>query len=319
VKLPRTKARPGPRGASPVAPRAAAQPSPRATSQAKRQRRSSGGHARRSGPRLSAPRPRLPAAGRIGAALLAILLAGTLGYLVNGPWLRITSVAWAGTSYADPDELSAILDPLRGTTLLALDAGAVSTRLQGLPSIAEANVETQFPSGVRVTFREKTPVVIWQTTAVRLLVGRDGVVFGEIALSAHLPAEVASLPLVDDRRRSSHDLNPGDHIPADEQSLALRLDTLDPGLLGSHAARLNVRIDEHCGYVVTPSSGGWSAAFGMDGAAAGDAAPANLDAQVAAVRTLFAQHLENTVGLVDVRNPGKVYWRPNGPSGSNLC
>jgi hypothetical protein len=57
----------------------------------------------------------------------------------------------------------------------------------------------------------------------------------------------------------------------------------------------------------------------MYGPSAGDASPADIDAQVAAVRTLFAAHRENTIGWVDVRNPGKVYWRPNGPGGSNAC
>jgi cell division septal protein FtsQ len=320
VKAKGRDARAVPRGASPATPHVASSPRPRAGGRAAaRQRRSTGSHARRTGPRLRAPRLRLPGGGRIGAALLAALFAAALVYLVDGPWLRISSVAWAGTRYADPDELSAILTPLRGTSLLALDSRLLSARLRGLPAVAEADVEPQLPGGVSVTVQEKTPAVIWQTNAVRLLVARDGVVFGEIALSAKLPAQVAGLPLVDDRRRSSHDLNPGDRIPADERSLALRLDTLDPALLGSRATSLDVRIDERCGYVVSPSKGGWSAAFGMYGPSAGDASPADIDAQVAAVRTLFAAHRENTIGWVDVRNPGKVYWRPNGPGGSNAC
>jgi hypothetical protein len=320
VKAKGRDARATPRGASPATPRGASAPKPRSGARsAARKRRSPGAHARRTGPRLRAPRLRLPGGGRIGAAVLAALFAASLVYLVDGPWLRISSVAWGGTSYTDADELAAILNPLRGTSLLALDSRELSTRLRGLPAVAEAHVDPQVPGGVSVAVQEKKPALIWQTNAVRLLVAGDGMVFGEIALSARLPAEVAGLPLVDDRRRSSHDLNPGDRIPADEQALVMRLDALDPALLGSRAASLEVRIDERCGYVVSPSKGGWSAAFGMYGPLAGDASPANIDAQVAAVRTLFADRRENTVGWVDVRNPGKVYWRPNGPGGSNAC
>jgi hypothetical protein len=37
---------------------------------------------------------------------------------------------------------------------------------------------------------------------------------------------------------------------------------------------------------------------------------ARIERQVGGVRTLFAEEPETTIGWLDVRNPGRVYWRP---------
>jgi hypothetical protein len=245
-----------------------------------------------------------------------------LAYLVNGPWLRIGTVAWGGTRYTPPDDVAAILEPLRGTSLLALDDRALSQRLAALPAIADARVETLFPGGVQVSLDEKPAVLLWQTSAVRLVVAADGVVFGEVALAARIPSELARLPLIDDRRGDSRNIIIGDRIPAQERTIALRLVGLDPAAMGSAANALRVRLDERCGYVIAPTgTEHWSAALGRyDSLPAGVASPeARIQEQVGAIRTLFSAHDENTVAWVDARNPGKVYWRPNGPSGSGTC
>jgi hypothetical protein len=254
--------------------------------------------------------------------MLAIACAGLLLFLVNGPWLRVSSVAWAGVRYTSDDRLTTVLDPVRGESLLTVDAGALARQLEALPAVASAEVQTRFPDGVAVRLVEKTPAFVWRTPAVQLVVANDGIVFGEVALTATLPAELASLPFVDDRRAASRNIIIGDRIPVGDMTTALRLEGLDPAALGSKAQALSILLDDTCGYSLQPRpEGSWRAVFGSYALQEGDAAAiaARITDQVAAVRTLFASHRENTVGWVDARNPGKVYWRPNGPGGSDTC
>jgi hypothetical protein len=91
--------------------------------------------------------------------------------------------------------------------------------------------------------------------------------------------------------------------------------------MGSRATGVRVEIRDGCGYVLLPRSGAsWEVALGYLGATAdGSVTPPTIEAQVAAVRTLFAAHPERAVRWVDARNPGKVYWRANGPGGSDTC
>ncbi|HLY36121.1 MAG TPA: FtsQ-type POTRA domain-containing protein [Candidatus Limnocylindria bacterium] len=263
---------------------------------------------------------RIPAAGRLVALLIAAGLASGLVMLVNGPWLRISSVTWAGSRYVSASDLSPILDPFKGTSLLLVDESSLASRLAELPGVASASVEPRFPDGLAVQLSERTPAMLWQTSRARLIVDAGGTVFGELPLSVAVPRELAGLPAVDDRRVASRTLGTGDRIPDAERAAALQLGTIDPRLAGSSATSLRVAIDDRCGYLIGPGSGGWSAALGFHGDGVSgslDDAP-TIDAQMAALRTLFAARPERTVGWVDLRNPGKVYWRPSG-SGSDTC
>lgn len=286
-----------------------------------RGRRPGAAHARRGGLHVRIPRgPRLLGGGRLLAMVAALAVAAALVGGVAGPWLRVTSIETDGAHYTFPDRLAAVLNPLRGSSLLTVDVTALAARLTALPTVASARVETAFPDGLRIKLDEKVPVLIWQTLARRLLVAHDGAVIGDLPAGA-VPAGLAALPLVDDRRPASWDLGPGDRIPADELATAQQLEAIDPAALGSTAAALAVRIDARCGYSISPlPSRTWLATFGLYGLAS-DGPQAIADQvvrQVAAVRTLFAAHPESTVAWVDARNPGRVYWRPTG-QGDGTC
>jgi POTRA domain, FtsQ-type len=253
--------------------------------------------------------------------VLAAALAAGFAWLLQGPWLRVSSATWSGARYTSAEQVAAILAPLRGSSLLTLDDAAVAAQVASLPAVQSATVEPTLPGGISVAIQEKVPALVWQTSAVRLLVADDGVVFGDLSLSTPLPAALARLPLIDDRRDTSLDFFIGDRIPDAERSIALRLSAINPVALGSTAKGLRVRLDDQCGYVISPSSGAsWSAAIGLSGMDPNSAAmSAGIDARVAAVRTLFAAHSERGIRWVDARNPGKVYWRANGPGGSDAC
>jgi hypothetical protein len=169
------------------------------------------------------------------------------------------------------------------------------------------------PDQLRVTIAEKQPAFTWVTSRLRLVGAADGTLIGELPRDAEVPAELASLPAVDDQRRRSRQLIMGDVIPPDELGMALRLLDVKPALLGSASTGLSLRIDAEYGFVLVSAQPGWQAALGFSGLdPAGDevAAEARFDQQAAAIRTLFATQPEASVRWVDARNPGKVYWAP---------
>jgi hypothetical protein len=268
-------------------------------------------------------RPRPPLRRRIGAVLprpgrlLAVLLLAVLGaglvVLVNGPWLRVARVAWAGQHYTAPLELQRATSRLRGDRLLTMDLAALRAELQRLPAVSEASVEAQLPDTVTITLTEKVPAFIWQTSVVRLIGAADGTLIGQLAVADALPDELATLPLVDDQRAASHSMAVGGRIDAAVLATALRLVALDPARLGSKATGFGLSLDDEHGFVLVARGAPWQAALGNDRVDPAEDPSHSADlieAQLAGIRTLLAMQPEDQVSWIDVRNPGKVYWRP---------
>jgi len=276
--------------------------------------RRSATHARRKGPKLRQKvRRALPAPGRLVAGLVTAALVAGLLAMVNGPWLRVSRVAWAGERFTPASQLQRTLAPLDGTALLMVDARGLAARLERLPAVADARVEAFLPDAVKVTIVEKVAVFVWQTSAVRLLGASDGTLIGQLALAADLPSDLAALPLVDDRRATSRDLIVGDRIEAATLAVALRLAAVDPVALGSTTTALEVRMTDDDGFLLVSRGPLWIADFGfyppLDAGEPGTLEE-RVNAQVAAVRTLFSARLEGEISWVDARDPGRVYWRP---------
>ncbi|MEO8251107.1 MAG: FtsQ-type POTRA domain-containing protein [Chloroflexota bacterium] len=271
-------------------------------------------HARRPGPNLRhRMRRTLPAPGRIAAGLLAGALIAAVLALNNGPWLRVGRIAWAGERYTTASQLRSVLAALDGTALLTVDASGVAARLARLPAVAEARVEAMVPDSVKVTIVERPAAFVWQTSAVRLLGAADGTLIGQLALQADLPRDLAALPLVDDRRVESHQMIVGDRIDPATLAAAVRLVAVDPAALGSTAIHLALRVTHDDGFVLVSGQPAWLADFGFYPLLDEQdltALDQRIDAQVAAVRTLFSVQPEGKVSWVDVRDPGRVYWRP---------
>lgn len=271
-------------------------------------------HAKRPAPRIRQRVSRaLPAPGRIAAVVLTAALAGGLLALINGPWLRVQQIAWAGQHLTEERQIERAVSGLKGAALLTLDATALARKLQRLPAVASAKVDARLPGAVRIEIVEKVPTFVWQTSAVRLLGVPDGTLIGQLALGSDLPAELAALPLIDDQRTDSRSTIVGDRIDPVSLAAALRLSAVAPAALGSLSNEVNVRITDEDGFLLVSTSPAWQADFGFY-AAPDSGELATLDeqvsAQVAAVRTLFAFQSETEVSWVDARDPGRVYWRP---------
>lgn len=244
--------------------------------------------------------------------LTAVLIGGLLA-LINGPWLRVARVAWAGERYTPASQLQRALASLDGTTLLTIDATAVAAKLERLPAISRATVEAVLPDAVKVHIVEKVGAFVWQTSSVRLVGDSDGTLIGQLALEADLPADIAALPLIDDRRVASRQMIVGDRIDSSTLAAALRLSEVDPAELGSTATDLDLRLTDDDGFLLVSDQPSWLADFGFypdaDSGQAG-ALGERVESQVAAVRTLFSFEGESKVGWVDARDPRRVYWRP---------
>ena len=277
-------------------------------------RRRGGAHATRPRqPLRRRVRRALPAPGRIAAGLLAALLAGGLLALINSPWLRVSQVVWAGERYTPAGQLERALASLDGTPVLTVDATGLAADLASLPAVSGARVEPLLPDTVRITIVEKVAAFVWQTTAVRLVGVADGTLIGQVALKADLPADLAALPLIDDRRTESRNIIVGDRIDASTLAAALRLAEVEPAALGSVATDLAVRLTDDDGFLLVAASPAWLANFGFypdaDHGHPGSLGQ-RIEDQVTAVRTLFSSEREEAISWVDARDPRRVYWRP---------
>ena len=256
-------------------------------------------------------RGRLPAAGRIAAVLLFATLVGGFVTLVNGPWLRVARVASAGAHFTPATHLDEMLAQYEGVSLLTLDSAGLAASLRAMPAIADARVSAQLPDRLTVTLTEKAAALTWLTNQRRLVVAGDGSIIAEMAPDAELAGELSTLPAVDDRRPSSRILAAGGSIAPAEIRAAQRLFALDPFLLGSRTDGISLQVDDEYGFILVSTRPEWQVALGfyqLDPDETEAAATARLDAQVAAVRTLFTTQREGAIGWVDARNPGKVYW-----------
>lgn len=279
-----------------------------------RSRRRSGGHARRPGvPLRRRLGSRLPSRGRLLALVAFAAAVAGLVTLVNGPWLRISSVAHAGARYTSTVALDEIVGSYRGASLLGLDTDEIRQRVTALPAVADARVDTTLPGTLRVTVAEKQPQLVWRTPLAQLVVAADGAIMDSHAPGEALSGELGRLPVITDLRPLSRIPRAGETLPGADVRMAERLLVLDPRVIGSKARRLTVTVDTEYGFMLESAAPPWRAALGFYELDPGEdqaAADARLEQQLAAIRTLFAQRQEWAVSWLDARNPGKVYWAP---------
>lgn len=258
---------------------------------------------------------RLPSLRRLIAGVGAVAAVAGLVALLNGPWLRVEQVTWDGAQYTDTAELASLLEAQQGASLLAVDTRAISGRLERLPAVADAAVTASLTGSVSATLVEREVAFVWETRSARLLGADDGTIFAAIGAEAELAADLAAAPHIADDRRSSRLLTVGDTIPEALLETTMRILAINPATLGSRAGDLTVRIDDEYGFRLASTEPAWEIAFGVYGTdprVTTAEAAARLERQVTAVRTLFAEEPEDGIGWVDVRNPGKVYFRAKG-------
>lgn len=258
---------------------------------------------------------RMPSLGRVGAGLGAAAGVAALVALVTGPWLHVAEITWDGARYTPPSSLERMLEPERGRAVLAVNTAAAGARLEGLPSVTEARVAASLTGSLTASITEPEPAFVWETARGRLIGAHDGTLFAFLEPDIAVPDELAGLPAVVDERFEARVLAVGDRIPPALLRSAMALSEVDPAALGSEATRLTVAVDDGHGFRLRSEDPEWEVAFGiygLDPRETAAAADVHLERQVTAVRTLFATRPESEIGWVDVRNPGKVYFRAKG-------
>jgi cell division protein FtsQ len=92
------------------------------------------------------------------AAAAVVVLVGVLAVLGSG-WFAVDQVSVTGAVYTDPEEFAAVVDDLRGTPVLLVDADAVEERLESIPWVESARVVARWPDSASIELRERSPVV----------------------------------------------------------------------------------------------------------------------------------------------------------------
>lgn len=256
---------------------------------------------------------RLPSIRRLIAAAAAGAAVAGLVAMLNGPWLRVSDVALAGHRFTDAAAVESVLSGEAGRSVLAVDTHALRGRIEELPTVAEADVQASLTGRLQATVVERQPAMSWVTLTGQYLVDDAGVIFAWLPIGDELPDELAAAPRVLDQRSAGRLVRVGDTLPMPLLETTERIFAIDPAALGSRTPSFGVRVDDEFGFRLVSSDPAWEIALGVYGTdpteTSADRA-ARLERQVTAVRTLFEERDEVGIGWVDVRNPGKVYFRP---------
>ena len=258
---------------------------------------------------------RLPSIRRVLAGVAAVALGAGLVALLNGPWLTVREVAWAGERWTPPQDLERVLGDARGLSALAVDTRDLAARIERLPSVAEATVTASLTGSVDAAIVEPEPAFVWVTSSRRFVGAADGTIFAVLRDDDPAPPDVAGVPAIGDDRFAARVITVGDVIGSETLDIALELATIDPAALGSSATAVEVLVDDDYGFRLEAADPGWTIALGVYGLDPNETAAERADRlqrQVTAVRTLFASEPEAGLAWVDVRNPGKVYFRAKG-------
>jgi hypothetical protein len=245
--------------------------------------------------------------------LLAVVV--SMGWLSLGPALRVSAVEISGNQWTAESALNRALAPINGAPLLTVDPNAVARDVLEIPGVTDATVSVRMSGTVQVQISEAGPALLWRTSAVTLLLNPDGVVIGELARTAVVPDSLADLPFIEDRRVASRNLIRGDQLEPADLATALRLAAVAPEDLGSTATSLSIVVDERYGFELLSGGSRWTAVFGFSGidpTETDEMSISHLTRQTDAIRTLFATQPEETLRWIDVRDPGRVYFRAGG-------
>ena len=105
--------------------------------------------------------PRRPALGRrliLGAAGALVLVLVATWLVAFSPVFGVRTVTVRGTHLVTVGQVEAAAAIKHGTPLLRLDTAAVARRVEQLPEVDSAQVDTSFPSTVVITVTERVPV-----------------------------------------------------------------------------------------------------------------------------------------------------------------
>jgi cell division protein FtsQ len=141
-------------------------------------------------PRPSRPSGRAPWRAAFFALAAFCVIAGVAWALLDSRLLVVRSVTVTGTHMVPSAEVAAAADVPLGTPLIRVNTGQVARRVEGIRQIASATVTKNWPDGLTITVRERTPVV-----AVRMTGGGYDLVDPAGVIVRWVSAKPAAMPL----------------------------------------------------------------------------------------------------------------------------
>jgi cell division protein FtsQ len=109
----------------------------------------------------------------IGAAILLVLV-GAVAILASSLF-DVRTVDVQGAVYTDPEQLSAIVDDLKGDAILLVDTRHIERQLESIAWVESARVSTQFPHRVFIDIRERKPIATFAGSDGKYrVIDRDG-------------------------------------------------------------------------------------------------------------------------------------------------
>jgi cell division septal protein FtsQ len=176
---------------------------------------------------LAPARLRLAAPWRLRARPLAItllVLGGIVAAYVLARQTSLFAVRLIDVTGAPPSvvrDVERATASVRGTSLVALDRGALERRLLALPSVVAVGVDRAFPSRLEIEVVPEHPAAVVRAGRRAWVVSRRGRVVRAVGIGAFSKLARIWLP-------SATHLTPGTTINRDEQALALRALVLVP-------------------------------------------------------------------------------------------
>ena len=127
-------------------------------------------------PRSSRVPPRFLPSGHsiLGGLALLALAGGAYAAARQTSTFAVAHIEVAGGSPVVRAQVRRALAPLRGTSLLALDGGALKRRIEALPTIVSARYDRAFPHTLRLTVVPETPVAVLHRGAETWLLSGRG-------------------------------------------------------------------------------------------------------------------------------------------------
>lgn len=131
--------------------------------------------------------------GRLHLAAIAavVVVVAAVWVVAFSPLFGVRSVEVHGTSTLTTQQVTDAADLANGTPLVRVDTDAVALRVEALPTVASATVETSFPSTVDISVVERVAVGSLARGGKYVLVDATGVQYRTVS---HRPAR---LPLFD--------------------------------------------------------------------------------------------------------------------------
>ncbi|MEY2400707.1 MAG: cell division protein FtsQ [Ilumatobacteraceae bacterium] len=108
------------------------------------------------------------------AAAILVVLVGAVAVLASSLF-DVRTIDVQGAVYTDPEQLSSIVDELKGDAILLVDTRQIERQLESIAWVESARVATQFPHRVFIDIRERKPIATFAGSDGKFrVVDRDG-------------------------------------------------------------------------------------------------------------------------------------------------